>query len=110
MNGLYSRYIPLKTTKEYDHAKVVCTGWSDENPANFVRLNAKNSVEMQQCGHNNLISAKIDSVRTNSKNDYMIINYSSTTAYGDFRFFYDNYLSIKVENAKVCVDCGYYEL
>lgn len=110
MNGLYSRYIPLKTTKEYDHAKVVCTGWSDENPANFVRLNAKSAVQMQQCGHKNLISAKIDTWRTNNKKDYLILNYSSNTAYGNFRFFYDTYTTINAENVKVCVDCGYYEI
>lgn len=110
MNGLYSRYIPLKTTNEYEHAKVVCTGWSDENPANFVRLNAKSAVEMQQCGHKNLISAKIDTWRTNSKRDYLILNYISNTAYGNFRFFYDNYITINTENVKVCVDCGYYEM
>ena len=110
MNGLYSRYIPLKTTKEYDHAKVVCTGWSDENPANFVRLNAKSVAHMQQCGHKNLISAKIDTWRTNNKKDYLILNYSSNTAYGNFRFFYDTYATINAENVKVCVDCGYYEI
>lgn len=110
MNGLYSRYIPLKTTKEYDHAKVVCTGWANENPANFVRLNAQSAIQMQQCGHKNLISAKIDNWATNSKNDYLILYYSSNTAYGSFRFFYDTYTTISARNVKVCVDCGYYEI
>lgn len=110
MNGLYSRYIPLKTTNQYDHAKVICTGWSDENPDDFVRLRAKNISQMKQCSHNNLISAEIDEIKTNNKNDYLIIKYSSNTAYGDFRFFYDTYTKINVSNVKVCIDCGYYEI
>lgn len=111
MNGLYSRYIPVKTTKEYDQAKVVCTGWSDENPANFVRLNAKNSAQMQQCVHRNLILAKIDTVTTNNKNDYMVLHYTSNTVFGNFRFFYNTYISsLLAKNVKVCIDCGYYEI
>jgi hypothetical protein len=110
LNGLYSKYIPLKTKNEYEHAKVVCTGWSDENPTNFVRLNAKSSAEILKCGHKNLIDAKVESIKTNSKKDYLIINYKSNTAYNNFRFYYDNYVSISVEKIKVCVDCGYYEI
>lgn len=111
INGLYARYIPLKTTKEYDHAKVVCTGWSDENPANFVRLNAMGSSEMLQCKHNNLIDAKYDQMHTNSKRDFMIIYYTSNTAYGEFRFFYETFsTNINSYDMKVCLDCGYYEV
>ncbi len=108
MNGLYSKYIPLQTTKEYDHAKVICTGWSDENPENFVKLKAKKTNEMRNCKHNNLISAKITSHKTNSKNDYITIYFSSTSAYGDFRFFYEEYKEINFTNVKVCTDCGFY--
>lgn len=108
MKGMYSRYIPLKTRKEYDYARVICTGWSDENPENFVRLRAKSESEMQKCGHKDMIDAQIYSTSTNSKNDFMIINFNSQTIFDSFRFMYDDYCVISGD-VKVCMSCGYYK-
>lgn len=110
MNSLYSDFIPLKTKKEYDHAKVVCSGWSNENPENFMKICAKSEGQMQQCGHENFIFATITSYRTNNKKDYLVINYSSNTSLTEFRFYYDKYVTISGINVKVCPLCGYYEI
>ena len=108
INGLYSMFIPLKTTNEYDFARVVCTGWSDENPNNFMRLRAKSRAEMLSCNHEYIIDAQINSISTNNKKDYMVINFESQTSYNSFRLMYDDYYSISGD-VKVCMACGYYE-
>ena len=110
ISGFYAAfpYIPVKTTKQYDHAKVVCTGYSDENPSDYVRLNAMTATQMRNCQHKNLITATIKSYSTNSKKDFIILNYSSTTILGDFCFFYEGYPTITSSDVKVCANCGFY--
>lgn len=107
IQGIYKHYIPLKTKKEFDKAKVVCTGYSDENPSNFNRLNAMTKSEMKNCEHKNLIKAEIENVTTNNKQSFCIINYKSSTAYNNFYFYYDNYQMV-FGNVEVCMDCGYF--
>lgn len=108
MQSLFSKFVPLKTSNQYEHAKVVCTGYSDENPDDFVRLNAMSPAQMRACQHKDLITASINDISTNNKNDFLLLNFSSATAFGDFRFFYDTYKKVDFENVQVCVDCGYY--
>ena len=109
MNGLYKSFIPLSTTKQFDHAKITCTGRSNEDTNNLVRLNAKSPNDMRACPHAHKIPATIETWSTNSIQDYSVLNYHSDTPYGDFRFFYENKQSSMYSSVNVCLDCGYYE-
>lgn len=104
--------IPIETTTKFDRVKITCTGYSNDNPKTFVRVNAMSFAEMKNCEHKNLINnAEIIYNNYDLENCYSIISFNTNSAYSIVSMFYDICdTSIGYKKVNFCLDCGFFEV